>query len=314
MNPVFLVLPCFNEEEALPHFFLELAPLLESIPDRVFFTVWVDDGSNDGTWKVIGSLPESSRIRHHGVSFVRNYGHQAAIQAGCEFVARHPSFSPESRVLILDSDGQHPVAEIPRILRELDVSRHVQMIRKDTAGVGRTKKSSSSLFYRVFRTFTGMDLPDGAADFRGLQGSVLLNYLQFSESGRFNRGLFHLTEPPFFLSYEARARHHGTSKYTLSKMLRLAFIGITNFSNRPLILASFAATAFGFTVCIGYFLFEFYRLWNGRMFQPGWFTIMAWISMWGMILSFCMLLLSIYVGRIFDETKKRPIYLIKDKK
>ncbi len=200
MNPVFLILPCFNEEEALPHFFRELATVLESIPDHLFFTVWVDDGSSDATWKVIGTLPESSRIRHHGVSFVRNYGHQSAIQAGCDFVAQHPAFTPEARILILDSDGQHPVTEIPRMLRELELSRHVQMLRKDTAGIGRAKKSSSSLFYWAFRTFSGMDLPDGAADFRGLRGAALLNYLRFNESGRFNRGLFHLAEPPFFSS------------------------------------------------------------------------------------------------------------------
>ncbi len=314
MNPVFLVLPCFNEEEALPHFHRQLIQVLETVPDRDFHAVWVDDGSRDGTWEVIRALPDSPRIRHHGIRFVRNYGHQSAIQAGCEFVATHPAFTPDASVLMLDSDGQHPVTEIPRILHELEVSRHVQMLRTETEGVGRTKKSTSSLFYLVFRTFTGMDLPDGAADFRGLRGSVLLNYLRFNESGRFNRGLFHLAEPPFYLNYEAKARTHGVSKYTLVKMLRLAFTGITHFSNRPLILASFAATAFGFTVCIGYFLFEFYRLWNGRVFQPGWFTLMAWISMWGMILSFCMLLLSVYVGRIFDETKKRPIYLVQEKK
>lgn len=314
MTRVFLILPCFNEADGLPHFFSELSRTLHTIPGMEFHPVWVDDGSQDSTWEKIRGFQGSERIHHHGVRFVRNFGHQAAIQAGCEFVASQAGFNSDSRVLILDSDGQHPILEIPRILRELEVSRHVQMVRMETQGASRAKSSSSSIFYTVFRVFAGLDLPDGAADFRGFVGSVLLNYLRFTESGRFNRGLFHLTEPPLLLPYTALPRKFGTSKYTWIKMLRLAFVGITQFSNRPLLLVSFAATGFGFIVCIGYFVFELWRLFQGRVFQPGWFTIMAWISMWGMILSFCMLLLSVYVGRIFDETKKRPLFLVREDK
>jgi dolichol-phosphate mannosyltransferase len=313
MTQTFIILPCLNEESALPHFKTALTQALDFIQGHAFHLIWIDDGSQDQTWAVIKSFEDSDRIHHQGIRFVRNFGHQAAIQAGCESTVSLPQFSSESRVLVMDSDGQHPVECIDKMLTALKEYRHVQMIRFDTDGASAGKKASSSAFYSLFRTFTDIDLPNGAADFRGMQGSVLLNYLKFTESGRFNRGLFHLAEPPHFLEYTAKARAHGVSKYNLFKMLKLAFVGITSFSNKPLILASFTATTFGFMVCIGYFGFELFRLLNGRTFQPGWFTIMAWISMWGMILSFCMLLLSIYIGRIFDETKKRPIYLIREK-
>jgi glycosyltransferase involved in cell wall biosynthesis len=314
MKNAYIILPCFNEQEALPAFWNDLKSELSKpqFQGFKFKTVWIDDGSSDQTWKVIETLTPASNLHHHGIRFSRNFGHQAAIQAGCDYVSKLPEFTKDSLVIIMDSDGQHPIECLEMILKSLNTHRHVQMIRKETESAGMFKKFSSNLFYQLFRFFTDVDMPNGAADFRGLHGSTLLNYLKFTESGRFNRGLFHLTEPPYYIPYSAKERKHGVSKYNISKMLKLAFVGITNFSNRPLILASFSATAFGFIVCIGYFFYELICLYHGRVFQPGWFTIMAWISMWGMILSFCMFILSIYLGRVFDEAKKRPIYLVGD--
>ena len=314
MMNAYIILPCFNEEEALPAFWSDLQHSLSKLTRHKFHfhAIWIDDGSHDQTWKIIKNLPTIEGYQHHGIRLSRNFGHQAAIQAGCDYVSKLTGFNDDSRVIIMDSDGQHPIECIDSILFSLQTHRHVQMIRKETESSGLLKNVSSNLFYQLFRFFTDVDMPNGAADFRGLHGSTLINYLKFGESGRFNRGLFHLSEPPFYIPYIAKERKYGVSKYNFSKMLKLAFVGITNFSNRPLILASFTATAFGFAVCIGYFLYELICLYRGRVFQPGWFTIMAWISMWGMILSFCMLILSIYLGRIFDEAKKRPIYLVGD--
>jgi glycosyltransferase involved in cell wall biosynthesis len=314
MQKNFIILPCFNEEEAISSFWADLRNELKKIAsaEMQIYTIWVDDGSSDLTWSKIRKLESLEHHFHCGIRFVKNFGHQSAIQAGCEFTYKHPSFDSNSNVIIMDSDGQHPVECISNMIQELKKSHHVQMVRSDSESVSFFKKTTSKVFYQTFRFLTQINMPEGAADFRGLKGSALKNYLKFTESGRFNRGLFYLTEPPTFLPYQVKERKHGVSKYSLSKMLRLAFFGITNFSNRPLIFASFASTAFGFTVCIGYFAFEMYRLFQGRVFEPGWFTIMAWISMWGMILSFCMLLLSIYLGRVFDESKKRPIYLSRE--
>jgi glycosyltransferase involved in cell wall biosynthesis len=318
MQSIFIILPCYNEDEALPVFWVELKKEIDAFeakatPPVEFHTVWVDDGSSDQTWKTIEGLRRHGGETVHGVRLARNFGHQSALQAGCEFVARHPAFSKNSIVILMDSDGQHPVNRIPEMVNALNsTSRHLQMVRTEPNQGHTFKKFTGDTFYRCFRFFTNIQMPEGAADFRAVKGDVLLNYLKYTESGRFNRGLFYLAEPPTFIEYVVNARKHGVSKYSLSKMLKLAFFGITNFSNRPLIFVSLGSTILGFTVCIVYLSFEFYRFLHGHEFQPGWFTVMAWISMWGMILSFCLLMISLYLGRIFDETKKRPTYLSRE--
>ena len=316
MRNVFIILPCYNEEEAINSFWIELKQQCQRITNALnvkMNLVWVDDGSSDATWAKIRALEATEGLGFNGLRFVKNFGHQSALQAGCEFVSKHSDFSAQSIVTLMDSDGQHPVELLEGLISKLLAgARHIQMVRSDDQSVSFFKKITSQFFYRSFRFLTQIEMPEGASDFRGFSGDVLLNYLKFTESGRFNRGLFYLAETPLFLPYQAKVRSHGSSKYSLSKMLRLAFIGITNFSNRPLIFASLFSALFGFLVCLGYLSFELFRLSQGRVFQPGWFTVMAVVSLWGMILSFCMFLLSIYLGRVFDEVKKRPVYLVRD--
>jgi dolichol-phosphate mannosyltransferase len=299
----------------LSEFWEELEPYLKEIQRTQQLTciaIFVDDGSTDSTWSTINHIISSSDVRSMGIRFVTNFGHQAAIQAGCDRIVRCSDFDAESLILIMDSDGQHPAEALSSMVTKLRSGVcHVQMVREDS-NQSIWKRLTSGAFYRCFRFLSRIDMPAGAADFRGFTGAVLANYLKFGETGRFNRGLFFLAQPPEFIPYVVQPRKFGRSKYNFAKMLKFALVGVTYFSNRPLLLAALGSCLFGFFSCTGYLIFELRRYLAGIIFQPGWFTIMAWISFWGMLLSFCILLLAIYLARVFDETKKRPIYLVRE--
>jgi dolichol-phosphate mannosyltransferase len=315
MDTLFIVLPCFNESAGLSRFWQDLEYQLKKIQQQENLktvSIFVDDGSTDSTWNIITELRATPETEVIGLRLVKNFGHQAAIQAGCERIVRHPNYDAKSLIVIMDSDGQHPPEAISGMITQLrSGARHIQMVRQERT-YSWWKRTSSNAFYRCFRFLSDIEMPAGAADFRGFTGAVLANYLKFGETGRFNRGLFYLADPPEFTPYEVQPRKFGTSKYSVRAMMRFAFFGLTYFSNRPLLLVSLASAVFGFLVCVAYISYMVRSYLNGIAFQPGWFTIIAWVSFWGMLLSFCILLMSVYLARVFEETKKRPVYLIRE--
>jgi len=321
VRKLFVVCPCFNEEEGLVAFSARLAGALAGItaaePDGLAAHVLlVDDGSRDRTWEVIRSLrsaPGGPRLSALRLS--RNFGHQAAICAGLDHLIGPLGCGDEDTVIIMDSDGQHP----PERLREMTRARgegfhHVQMVREDAEeSGGLLKRATSPIFYRLFSWLSGLDLRAGASDFRAFSGVFLKQYLRFAETNRFNRGLFvWMGFKTHLIRYRPEARMAGRSSYTFLRMMKLAGVGITYFSSRPLMLTTGIITGGGFLVCGTFVLSEALKMARGGKFVPGWPTVLFAVILWGSLVSLNQWIQSVYVARIFDEVKRRPGYVIEE--
>jgi len=325
MRQIFVVCPCFNEEAVLGAFAGQLVRVLNDLTSAPAPTgsepqqarvVFVDDGSRDGTWEVIRSLQEGNEgVAVSGVRLSRNFGHQSAICAGLDHVMADLGCGEADTVIIMDSDGQHPPERIPGMMEARCAGfHHVQMIREDanTSG-GVLKRLTSPVFYRAFSVLSGLELRPGASDFRAFSGAFLRQYLRFAETNRFNRGLFvWMGFKTKLIPYRPRARMGGTSSYTLLRMFRLAAVGITYFSSRPLMLTTGFITGGGFLFCGIYILLEVIKILRGAQYVAGWPTILFVVTLWGSLISLNLWILSAYVARIFDEVKRRPSYVVEE--
>jgi dolichol-phosphate mannosyltransferase len=312
---VFIIGPAYNEESVIGLYLdAVFAQKRELVPFGRIRIVLVDDGSRDRTSAAIrerqSQLPDGIAVSLLKLS--RNFGHQSAIQAGLQHAYDHSR--PGDLFLLMDTDLQHPPEWIPKILARLDQGvHHVQMLREEHESIGLGKKLTSRIFYRVFTWLSDMELDPGSSDFRGMSRDCLRAYLSLQEKGRFNRGLFRWigfsTEK---ISYQAAARAAGHSKYSTRRMARLAFIGLTYFSSRPLIYGLLTIVGCAFLFCAAYVGLELWRLSQGVEFALGWPSLVFFVTFWGGLLALGQLLLALYVSRIFDEVKGRPIYLIEE--
>lgn len=321
MKKLFVVCPCFNEQEVLGAFAARLTRALEGIaaaePEGLeTHVLLVDDGSRDSTWDIIRTLrsvPGGTRLS--ALRLARNFGHQSAICAGLDHLIGPLACGDDDTVIIMDSDGQHP----PERLHEMVTARresfhHVQMVREDAEeSGGLLKRATSPLFYRLFSWLSGLELRPGASDFRAFSGVFLKQYLRFAETNRFNRGLFvWMGFKTHLIRYRPEARLAGKSSYTFLRMMKLAGVGITYFSSRPLMLTTGIITGGGFLLCGSYVLSEVVKLARGGKFVPGWATILFLVTLWGSLISLNQWIQSVYVARIFDEVKRRPGYVVED--
>jgi glycosyltransferase involved in cell wall biosynthesis len=322
MSQVFVVCPCFNEDAVLKSFAQQLTLVLDGLRSSpsgdVVSTcvVFVDDGSRDDTWDVIRSLKlESQGVAVCGIRLARNFGHESAVCAGLDKVMADLACRDEDTVIIMDSDGQHPPVWIVEMLEARGAGfHHVQMIREDAGeSGGPLKRLTSPIFYRLFSWLSGLELRPGASDFRAFSGTFLQQYLRFAETNRFNRGLFvWMGFKTKLIPYRPDARMAGTSSYTIPRMFRLAALGITYFSSRPLMLTTGLITGGGFLVCGVYVLAEIVKMAQGAPYVAGWPTIFFVVTIWGSLISLNQWILSAYVARIFDEVKRRPSYVVEE--
>lgn len=321
MKKLIIVCPCFNEAEVLGTFAARLMRALDALaaaePGGLeTHVLLVDDGSRDRTWDVIRKLratPGGPRVS--ALRLARNFGHQSAICAGLDNLIGSLGCGDEDTVIIMDSDGQHP----PERLHEMLAARrggfhHVQMVREDAEeSGGLLKRATSRLFYKLFSWLSGLELRPGASDFRAFSGVFLSQYLRFAETNRFNRGLFvWMGFKTHHIHYRPEARLAGKSSYTYLRMMRLAGVGITYFSSRPLMLTTGIITGGGFLLCGTYVLSEIVKMARGGTFVPGWPTILFAVTLWGSLISLNQWIQAVYVARIFDEVKRRPGYVVEE--
>jgi dolichol-phosphate mannosyltransferase len=301
-NPLTLsvVCPAYNEEEVLPLFHRELAAVLARLPGHYRAEViYVDDGSRDGTLGVLRSLAASDpRVRY--LSFSRNFGHQAALTAGLE-AARGDV------VVSLDSDLQHPPGLIPELLERWRAGHEVVVtIRDAPPGPDRLENRLSRWFYRFMAWLSDTEVRPAAADFRLMSRSALDALLRMRETHRFLRGMVGwLGFPAAEVHYTPAARGAGRPKYDLRRKLRLAADGLLSFSKVPLqlpIAAGLPAVAFGLASWA-------YALLRGG--SAGAFHLGSLYVLGGGVL--CALgVIGEYLGRIYDEVRARPPYVVKE--
>ena len=299
-----LVVPVFNEEDNIKVFYERVMEKIEALCRSEI--VFIDDGSNDRTLEEIKAL----RTEHDNVQYLslsRNFGHQNALKAGLDFCSG-------DIVISIDGDLQHPPYLIPKMIEYWqDGYDIVATVRKDIEGeTGWFKKFASRFFYQFLSAISSIDLKAGSADFRMLDRKVVDTWKRLEENDLFFRGYvawsgFRQIE----CDYVPDKRHSGDTKYTLGKMLRLALNGLLGFSVLPLrmvILLGFIVSIFGF--CYGLYA-VLISIFSDRAVS-GWSSIIAGVYFLGGIQLICIGVCGEYIGRIFMQVKKRPLYIVAD--
>lgn len=299
-----VVIPVFNEEGSIHQVCAELAQVLG---DKNYELVFVDDGSSDRTQQCVED-ENKKNPRVKGIYFSRNFGHQNALYAGI-------AHASGAIIVMMDGDLQHPPKVVPQLIEAIESGYDIaNAIRKESGETSESwfKKTTSRGFYNLLNRFSEIPVPHAGADFRAITRSVADAFLSLGESSRFNRGLFAwLGFRQAHIEYEVQERHAGESKYSIKKMLLFALDGLTSFSAFPL------RFFFGF----GLFLIAIGLLYLGysvvQFFQGS--TVTGWPSIIAVLVIllgsnlFGLGLVGEYVGRIFMEVKRRPLYLTSKK-
>ena len=297
-----VVVPVFDEQEVLLAFHQRLQATLDGA-DLAWEVVYVDDGSRDASWAVIEQLHERDP-RVSAVALSRNFGHQIAITAGVDH-------AEGDAVVVIDADLQDPPELIPRMIAKwregYDV---VYAVRNERASESAFKRGTAAAFYRLMRRLTAVDVPVDAGDFRLMSRRVVEALKRLPERNRYVRGLVAwLGFEQAAIPYDRQARHAGTTKYPLRRMLRLAGDGIVSFSTVPLQLA----IALGFALSLACFAYAGWAAW-GRLVNDtpvrGWTSLMVAVLLVGGVQLVCLGIIGEYIGRIYDEVKQRPLYVV----
>jgi dolichol-phosphate mannosyltransferase len=298
-----VVIPVFNERDNLTPLLERLRAALAACGER-HEVVFVDDGSTDET---ATCLQEHASADKHMrlLRLSRNFGHQAALFAGLEHARG-------AAVITLDGDLQHPPELIGQLVRHWRAGYEiVQAIRREPADHSPLKRVGSRSFYWLLWALTRLSVTPGAADFRLMSRDAVDAFLSCGERRRCNRALvqwigFTYTEVP----YEAEPRHAGRSKYSYRAMLRLAGDAIFSFSTWPLRLAGLAGGLVSLGAA-GYLLFVLWARLFTNYTQPGWSSILAAVLILGGVDLVVLWILGEYVGRMYEEVKQRPIYIVR---
>jgi len=306
MTPIAsVVVPVFNERETLHALIDRLVPVLAEVTGGSFEIIFVDDGSSDGSSDILDALhADDGRVKVIHLS--RNFGHQAALQAGID-AARGRA------VVLMDADLQDRPEDLRAFFaRWRDGYDVVYAIRTDRKE-GRTKRTAYSLFYRTLRMISEVDVAVDAGDFSLIDRRVLDVLAMFPERNRMLRGLRSWVGfRQVGVECPRDARFAGASKYTIGKLLTLALSGYVGFSVVPLRLATwsgFAAAATGFAVMVWVFATKLLDVPSPR----GWASTLAVILFIGGVQMLLLGVLGEYLGRIYDEVRRRPLYIVRSR-
>lgn len=298
-----LVVPVFNEIETLPAFHQRATAALERCGDS-YEIIFVDDGSNDGSLEELRRLAAADEhVRL--VSFSRNFGHQTAVTAGM-------NYSSGAAVVVIDGDLQDPPEIIPQLLARWREGYQVVYAIRRTRRESVLKRAAYRVFYRLLRALSYVNMPLDAGDFAIIDRRVVDLLNEMPERNRFVRGIrawvgFRQTG----LEYDREPRFAGESKYPLTKLLRLAYDGVVSYSFVPLRMV----TQLGFVISLVAFALIVYllllRVFFG-MLLVGWTSTIVVILFLGGVQLISLGILGEYVGRIFDEVKRRPLYIVRE--
>jgi polyisoprenyl-phosphate glycosyltransferase len=300
-----IVIPIFNEEKAIPELHRRLRDLLASLEPLGldWEVVFVDDGSTDRSLQQLRALAASER-RFKVLAFSRNFGHQVAITAGIDH-------AEGDAVAVMDADLQDPPEVVTRMVQRWREGYDVVYgVRTRRPGETLFKKATAALFYRVLRALTGVDVPADTGDFRLMSRPVVLALRALRERHRFVRGMVAWVGfRQIALPYEREARFAGETKYPLRKMLHFALDGLTSFSSVPLRMATWLGVLSGITAT-GVGIWALYGKFWAKRVVPGWTTIMILVAFSASIQLVMMGVLGEYIGRVYNEIKQRPLYVL----
>ena len=302
-RPVFsIVVPIWNEEQVIPELYRRVLEVMAQV-DATWELICVNDGSRDHSLQLLIELHrQDPRVKV--IDFSRNFGHQVAITAGADF-------AEGDAVIVMDADLQDPPEVVLKMIAKWREGYEViYAMRAKRAGETWFKLTTAKYFYRLLRQITDVEIPVDTGDFRLMDRRVVLAMRQLREKHRFMRGLsswvgFRQTG----VEYERAERYAGETGYPLRKMVRLALTAITGFSYLPLQLATYLGFALAFIILMGIILTVFLRL-SGSSFFLGQATTLVSVLLLGSIQLIVLGIIGEYLGRIYDEVKGRPLYIV----
>ncbi|WP_336510817.1 MULTISPECIES: glycosyltransferase family 2 protein [Agrobacterium] len=299
-----VVVPCYNEVDGLGELHRRVTEVCVSCVSDQYELILVNDGSSDGTWAAMSKLAE--RDRHIvAVNLSRNHGHQLALTAGLNMCRG-------DRVFILDADLQDPPELLTDMMSRMDLGCDVvfgQRIKRE--GETAFKRASAFIFYRLLNRIVDIDIPPDTGDFRLMSRRALDVLNSMPEHHRFIRGMVSwIGLRQEAVQYERAPRFVGETKYPLHKMIRFAIDAITGFSIRPLRVATYVGLGFGFLelLLLGYVIVE-YLLGNTI---EGWASLAVIVLAVGSVQLFVAGIMGEYLGRLYIESKGRPLFIIQD--
>lgn len=297
-----IVVPVFNEAETLPELYRRMCAVMGGL-DGTCELILVNDGSHDATPQLLRAL-QTADARVRVLEFSRNFGHQMAITAGLDYAGG-------SAVVVIDADLQDPPEAIPQLVAEWQRGAQVVFaVRAKRLGESWLKRSTAAAFYRIINRLTELHIPLDSGDFRLLDRQVVLALREVREHHRFMRGLsVWLGFRQASVQYVRHHRFAGVTKYPLRKMLRFAADGITSFSYVPLQLATTLGFIAAGMALLGIPAVLLLRL-SGYLAFEGQATTLSSVLLLGGVQLIFLGIIGEYLGRIYNEVKKRPLYIL----
>lgn len=303
MDTITIIVPCYNEQEVLEEFYTEVGKVFSAVPDCRFRFLFVNDGSRDGTLGIIRRLAEEdSRVSY--ISFSRNFGKEAAMLAGLDY-------AESDAVILMDSDLQHPPELIPEMVRWWRQGYDdVCAKRADRKDEGFVKRHLTNFFYKLLQKCSRTEIQRNVGDFRLLDRRCVAALRLMREGERYTKGMFTWVgfkkkEIPFHV----RPRAAGKTTWNYWSLLNLALEGLTSFTTAPLRLASMFGVAVSF-LAILYMIYVFIRAMLYGDPVAGYPTLLTVMLCLGGVQLLALGIIGEYLGRVFNESKRRPLYLV----
>ena len=305
MPALSIVVPCFNEEACLPALHERLGAAARTAVGEDYEILFVNDGSGDGSWPIMRDMAvDDSHVI--AVNLSRNHGHQLALTAGLDLCRG-------DNVLIIDADLQDPPEFLPEMMETMrkEGADVVYGVRKSRSGETAFKRATAHGFYRLLSRATEVDIPVDTGDFRLMSRRALEALLAMPEQARFIRGLVAgIGFKQVAFAYDRQERFAGETKYPLKKMMRFALDALTGFSSAPLKLGSYVgmALSMGSVILVLYIAYA----WTAGRNVPGWTSLMLVVLVIGAVQMFALALMGEYIGRLYNESKGRPLYIVQE--
>lgn len=295
------VVPVYNEETVISEFIVALNKTLVNL-SYPYEIVIIDDGSHDDTSVIITQLSKQIPLRY--IRFSRNFGKEKALSAGLDY-ARGEA------VILLDSDFQHPLELLPEFIKKWEEGHDmVFAVRQSRSDESWLKRNCARVFYQFTSKINRVSIPANAGDFRLLDRKIVNSLQKLPERNRFMKGLYSWVGfKQVAIPFEVQPRKSGTSQWNFYSLLDLAITGITSFTAFPLrmiaiggVTVATLAILYGLWIILSTFIFD--------IITPGWATIVTAISFFGGLQLFAIGVVGEYIGRVFDEVKHRPHYIV----
>ncbi|MCQ2517841.1 MAG: glycosyltransferase family 2 protein [Lachnospiraceae bacterium] len=308
MEKCSIVVPCYNEEDALPLFYEETQKVVETMTELEFEYLFVDDGSKDGTINIMRELSEKDSNVHY-VSFSRNFGKEAAIFAGLQNATG-------DYVVIMDADLQDPPDLLPEMFKAVTEEGYdcAATRRVNRKGEPPIRSLFAKLFYKIMNRMAKVDMVDGARDFRFMKRTMVDAICSIGEYNRFSKGIFGWVGfNTKWLEFKNRERVAGKTKWSFWSLFKYSIEGMVAFSTAPLLWTSFIGLFF----CVVAFIALVVLFVRAALFGDpvsGWPSLACMITFFAGLQLFCIGIIGVYLSKAYLEIKGRPVYIVREKK